>query len=282
MSPPCVDWTSLQNANQRTAAQRGKLRKRRAVSKRIFSNTYDLALQQIGENKNAVGEQPPKASSWKRTKWKDIKKLLPRHVIVKGCQVGLRAPDTNQLMSKELLFCTDSLYIAAALRGFSKCTCSRAVLPHETCEGHRRTKASESYPLQLCRALIRGARTGAGLGSGVTLSRGEAGHLATQRSLWQQPRSARQKAQRRNHWSTQPSAAKVREKCRRGSHATIPKSTAPLRKLCRGLLRSCRGGKGVPPVALEVALRTRLQERYGKVCVFCKRCLASCKKRVLL
>jgi hypothetical protein len=282
LSPPCIDYTSLQNANQRSPRQRGKLRRRRAVSKRIFSNTYDLALQQVGENRSAIGEQPPKACSWTRTKWKDIKKLLPQHVIVKGCQVGLRAPDTNRLMSKEWFFCTDSPDIAVALRRFSKCTCSRAVLPHETCEGKHRTETSQTYPLKLCRALIRGARKAALAGPSVTLSASQAAHLATKRSIWQQSGSAKKKAQRRNHWSTQPHAAKVREKCRRASYAAIPRSTAPLRKLCRGLLPSCRGGKAMPPATVEAALRVRLQERYGKVCVFCKRCLASYKQRVLV
>ena len=151
VSSPRGPWSPMQNANQRTAAQRETLRRKQLRSHRIFENSKRLIFQQLEQNGIVLAEQPVSSRVWRLTCWKDLKKTLPYEVVVHGCAVGLNTPDTGELMPKKWKFLTNDQRLWLALQPL-KCDGRHG---HAAIEVSRRTEQSGHYPPALCRRILR-------------------------------------------------------------------------------------------------------------------------------
>ena len=70
-SPPCDPWSSINNANQKTAEQIFKLEEKRRSSRRLLKNCRTILEVQVKELQgDAGGEHPLRAQSWSETSWK--------------------------------------------------------------------------------------------------------------------------------------------------------------------------------------------------------------------
>ena len=210
-----------------------------------------------------LAEQPPNAASWKQTAWRGMKSLLPHAAIVRGCRVGLKDRNGNML-SKTWKFCTDRPWIQTRLSSLADCTCAA----HEPCTGSNAC-FSEGYPPELCRVLVEAAKgVSASKLPSATVPKGALGKLASTTTKW------------RNRIARRPPVSRAVQKRNAavGRHSSPPTS-APARKRCRQLSPACYGGLSVTPAQDDVALRERLQKSFGKVRVYCRKCLRIYKSR---
>lgn len=282
LSPPCTYYSCMQNANQKTPRQRAQLRAKRRIHAKIFKHTHTLALHLLKDERSVVAEQPPRASSWKRTSWKLMEKLLPYHGTVKGCQVGLRSIEDGSLLSKEWCFRSDQPIVQQELAPFTRCTCPKEILPHRACAG-RDTTHSEQYPMPLCEALLRASEKIAVERTPAPLDQRDASRLVVRTSTWRRklPQCTRhgKEAWLQHHWSASNIAEHIRKQTREGGRSASVVSAAPKRKRCRKLTPYCRGGKSVSPPKSAERLRQLLLRRYGQLTVFCKWCLGCYTRR---
>ena len=208
-----------------------------------------------------LGEQPPRAASWKQTAWRGMKSLLPHAAVVRGCRVGLKARN-GKLLSKTWKFCTDRPWIQTRLSNLARCTCASDILPHEPCSGCN-TRLSECYPPALCHVLVEAAKgVSASKLPSAPVPKGALGKLASTTTKWRNRVARRPQVSR----SVQKRNAAV------GRHSSAPTS-APARKRCRQLSPACFRGLSVTPPKDDVTMRKRLQKSFGKVRVYCRKCL---------
>ena len=122
----------------------------------IFRNCYELGEAMLRNGTHVILEQPEKCRSWSKTLFCDSKKLFKYTRIVRGCNVGLKAPDVNRLMSKAWKFKTSSEHIAKALEGLDVC---RHGYKHVPCVGACRPNVSKHYPPLLANKIIDAVKT---------------------------------------------------------------------------------------------------------------------------
>ena len=210
----------------------------------------DLHYMKFIRGGAVIGEQPFRATSWTRTAWRGMKTLLPFAVVVRGCRVGLKAPN-GRLLSKTWKFCTDNPWISTRLSNLARCTCAADILPHVPCDWGCNAHHSERYPPALSRLLVEAAKgVSAFKLPSAPVPRGALGKLASTTTKWRV--SVRQSVSR----SVQKRNAAI------GRHSSPPTS-APARKRCRQITSACFGGLSVTPANDAVAVRKRLQKGFG-------------------
>ena len=267
ITPPCTAFSSAQNGNRRTGKQRRQLIRKRIAARRIFKNAFELAVVQVSARRLVLAEQPLRCASWKRTAWCRMKRLLRHGATVRACAVGMKSLRTKKPLSKQWHFRTNNLQLAKALRKFSRCKC-RPGTEHTFCIGGKETQNSAKYPPQLCKTIVCAAfqcsggcaHATEGLQDNVTRS-----IAATITPSWRRKHA-------RAHWSKRPARARI-IKLLRVAGAKAKRTSAPQRKRCRGFVPSCLGGLSV--TTKDVEARARLRARYGKVRIYCRRCLAA-------
>ena len=122
----------------------------------IFRNCYELVEAMLRNGTHIIVEQSEHCRSWTKTRFCDSKHFFKYTRIVRGCNVGLKAPDVNRLMSKSWKFKTSSEHIAKALDGLDVC---RHGYKHVPCVGSRRPNFSKHYPPLLANKIIDAVKT---------------------------------------------------------------------------------------------------------------------------
>lgn len=145
-SPPCDPWSSINNANQKTAEQIFKLEEKRRSSRRLLKNCRTILEVQVKELQgDAGGEHPLRAQSWSETSWKNMCQLCDGRFRVDGCMFGCRSPKSGRPLQKPWGWFSSCESIRQKLER----RCQHGDNEHDPIEGDI-TSGTAIYPRQLC------------------------------------------------------------------------------------------------------------------------------------
>ena len=163
-SPPCDPWTSLQNCNQKTEAQRIRLKVLRGRHSKLIKNCRKLAEIQRFELNSDLGldvdnqclkhhfggEHPLRAQSWSLPDMKRMVKICGERFVVYGCSHGLRNPKTGKFLLKPWGWFATHEGVRKALE--RACVHERG--EHDHVQGSL-TAPTAVYPYLLCQRFAR-------------------------------------------------------------------------------------------------------------------------------
>ena len=163
-SPPCDPWTSLQNCNQKTEAQRIRLKSLRGRHTKLIKHCRKLAEIQRFELNNDLGldvdrgslkhhlggEHPLRAQSWSLHDMKRMVKICGGRFVVYGCSHGLRNPKTGKFLLKPWGWFATHEGVRKALER----ACVHEKGEHEHVQGGL-TASTAVYPYLLCQRFAR-------------------------------------------------------------------------------------------------------------------------------
>ena len=153
VSVPCGPWSTMQNINQRTAAQIEELRQKRKRSVKLIKNVLVLMADHLED------EEIPEADvHWEWPRYATAYDLpLLKNFFLKygfltadldGCRVGAAAVDTGEKIRKMWRIRTTSRLMQNCLS--LRCECQDG---HAKIEG-KRTAATAYYPKDMCRRIV--------------------------------------------------------------------------------------------------------------------------------
>lgn len=154
-STPCGPTSQIQNINMRTPQQIRELNKKIRKSKKIVKGARRLVKEQVGRGGHLGWEWPFPNKAWEFHDVKEMIQELTKEGLcfvarLDGCQVGVRAPDTGNLMLKPWKIVTSSPEMQQAL----SLRCNHDG-PHEQCLGCKRAHFSGMYPKRMCEIMTR-------------------------------------------------------------------------------------------------------------------------------
>ena len=141
VSLPNQAFSSLQNLNQRSQAQKLDLKAKRALAIRVYESTVEIAETCVQLGVHVSVELSERSEAWRLPSLQKLRfQMGLRTTVVKGCAVGLRGMD-NQLMLKGWRVVTSHARLAEQLNKPCRCV---PKYEHARCEGAN-ARSSQRY-----------------------------------------------------------------------------------------------------------------------------------------
>ena len=154
-SLPCNPNSPLQKLNQRNEEQIENWKWKRRKALKIIGSGRRLAFEQIERGGEIAWEWPVNNRGWLLKEVVDMFRQVgqKKEVLITrldGCQVNLRAIDTQELMNKpwKIITTDRGMHVGLSMR----CNGNHF---HEKCIGHGRALHSAFYPEKMCRIISR-------------------------------------------------------------------------------------------------------------------------------